>query len=473
MNKRKSYFIAFCLGLLLLAGCNSYLDVQPEASYTEDQVFSSEAAIQQAVNGLYIDLSDNLLYGAFLSNTMVEILAQRYLIPTNGLIVNNFPSYQLYQYQQSGVQTEMDNMWKKAYTTILEANLFITKIDGAIQRHIVSEAHGQGLKGEALAMRAMLHFDLLRLFGPGFSAQATQPAIPYYVSADGQSQPILNNQQVIEHVLADLNQASQLLASDPVITGGILVKSDFYAGYRNQRLNYYAVKGLMARVYLCEGRNAEAHAAAKEVLDEGEKWFPWLPYNAIVSNPNPDRIFSTEVLFGVYNPDMYTNYTANFSPDLLANYLLRAEPNRLKSIFENNENDYRYLSTWFSTTQSFPTFFKFADLDDKTKPWRFVQPLLRKSELYYILAETEPDAGNALNYLNQVRYNRGLTDLTSGTDLSSELTKEYQKEFWGEGQLFFYYKRKNMTSIPSGQNSYATVSPVYIVPLPLSETTPR
>ncbi len=92
--------------------------------------------------------------------------------------------------------------------------------------------------------------------------------------------------------------------------------------------------------------------------------------------------------------------------------------------------------------------------------------------MYYILAETETNSTAALAYLNQVRLNRGLTALTSTATLDDEIKKEYQKEFYGEGQLFFYYKRRNLTLIPSGiSTSNITMTKAkYVVPLPASET---
>ncbi|EDM35537.1 hypothetical protein PBAL39_07615 [Pedobacter sp. BAL39] len=467
----KTHFIALLSTLLLMTGCTKYLDVQPEGAYTEDQVFKNESAVQQALNGLYIDLADNSLYGSALSNTNIEVLGQRYMTPFSGSL--SFSYLQQYQYQQGSVQTEMDNLWKKAYTTILSANLFLSRIDGAINGRVLTAANGNILKGEALAIRALLHFDLLRLFGPAHTEGAQTPAIPYYTLADGTSQPVLNSSQVLEKVIADLNAAAALLANDPITQAGLQNNANFYGGYRNQRLNFYAVKALTARVYLWAGRSQEANAAAKAVLDAGERWFPWMPYSDIVSNANPDRIFSPEVLFAVYNPQMYTNYTASFSPDVTELVILRPDPDRLSDIFEGNENDYRYTTTWLTTIQNYPTFFKFADPADKTKTWRFLQPMLRKSEMYYILAETAANPQTGIGYLNQVRHNRGLADLQPTADLAAELRKEYQKEFWGEGQLFFYYKRKREGSVPSGMDVYSTVSPSYIVPLPLSETTPR
>jgi hypothetical protein len=145
---------------------------------------------------------------------------------------------------------------------------------------------------------------------------------------------------------------------------------------------------------------------------------------------------------------------------------------RLASTFESNANDYRYAS-WFSALYSFD---KYKDISDDTKPWRFIQPLLRKSELYYIIAETDPNSTVAFAALDSVRYNRGLGVLSTTAVLKTEIQKEYQKESWGEGQLFFYYKRTNATSIPSATSPYSNIgmnATKYVIPLPLSETTPR
>lgn len=73
------------------------------------------------------------------------------------------------------------------------------------------------------------------------------------------------------------------------------------------------------------------------------------------------------------------------------------------------------------------------------------------------MAETDPDPDQQRYYLNTVRNNRGLTNLVAGADMPAEIQKAYQKEFWGEGQLFFYYKRKALTTVPSG-NSLGTIT---------------
>ena len=72
-------------------------------------------------------------------------------------------------------------------------------------------------------------------------------------------------------------------------------------------------------------------------------------------------------------------------------------------------------------------------------------PLIRLSEMYYILAETAATPEEGMGFLNTVRRNRGLAQLPltglTAIKLTTEITKEYQKEFLAEGQLFYFYKR--------------------------------
>lgn len=471
--KRNFIYFTIAAALLIFSGCKKFLEVQPEDKYLGDQVFSNENAIQQSLNGLYGNLATDSLYGVNLSTVAIELMGQRFNPGTSGNTLNQL--LQRYSYTDPAVLTEFEAIWTSAYGNILQANQFIERIDGAVQNGIISAPHAAELKGEAIAIRAFLHFDMLRLFGPVFKTSPDDAAIPYYTKADAIPQPVLTATAALDSVLADLNTAKTLLANDPVITNGPNTTStDFYSGTRNQRFNYYAVIALQARAYLYGGDAANANATAKAALTEFDKWFPWLPYQDIIANANPDRVFSTEVVFGVYNQRMYTDYLTYFSPTLNSNQIVNAYPTRLTSIFENNQNDYRYLTTWVASAINGYTFCKFAPPADVTKQWLYLQPLIRKSELYYILAETAPAAADGFVYLNTVRNNRGLVNLDpTTTALPIEIQKEYEKEFWGEGQLFYYYKRNNLPTIPNGTNGTGVVTPVYIVPLPLSETTPR
>ena len=101
--------------------------------------------------------------------------------------------------------------------------------------------------------------------------------------------------------------------------------------------------------------------------------------------------------------------------------------------------------------------------------------MLRVSEMYLIKAELQAQKGQddeSMETLTQFRRNRGVTS-TSISSPQKLLESEYCKEFFGEGQLFFYYKRLKRTSIPGSTGANVTVtlsSNDYVLPIPDGET---
>ena len=84
--------------------------------------------------------------------------------------------------------------------------------------------------------------------------------------------------------------------------------------------------------------------------------------------------------------------------------------------------------------------------------------MIRITEMYYIAAECRMEAGpdydksKALDYLNTVRRHRGIAQAEelpaslTDAEVKEEIYKEYRKEFYGEGQLFYFYKRNGYTT---------------------------
>lgn len=111
--------------------------------------------------------------------------------------------------------------------------------------------------------------------------------------------------------------------------------------------------------------------------------------------------------------------------------------------------------------------------------------MIRVSEMYYIASEASYKLGNnidALQYINAVRKERiGKTpenELSLDNfenpefDFETEIEKEYRKEFLGEGQMFFYYKRLNRTMFKGINGKEVKVNDypsVYVLPIPERE----
>lgn len=468
--KHTIYKIVAAVFLLSVGvSCTKWLNVQPEDRYTEDQIFSKSEGFEEALNGIYINLSSNALYGDNLTLTVPDIFAQYY--KTNGSVTHNLAKLGAYDYaDKSVVRPRIEAIWTNAYVAIANINKLLENIDKQ-GKQVLDPERLNTMKGELLGLRGFLHFDLLRFFGPVYdSKDSTTTAIPYYTELGTNIQPFIPANQVLDAVLKDVNAALPLLSNDPVRAVG-------YKFQNNQRFNYYAVLGAKARALLWRKDVIGANEAAKKVVDDA-KLFPWIVGSKITADlQNPDRIFYTELLFSVYSNDLYNNYNKYFYYELATNILSGGTNQFTDKVFEAKTADYRYQPLWRQAPSGVSNlvFYKYADLANKKlgeQPQRNLIPLIRLSEMYYILAETEADQTKALDYLNKVLNARGLASLPSTVNIQTEVMKEYRKEFYGEGQLWYYYKRKKISSILSAQptNNNGTIpSYAWVVPIPDDE----
>ena len=100
--------------------------------------------------------------------------------------------------------------------------------------------------------------------------------------------------------------------------------------------------------------------------------------------------------------------------------------------------------------------------------------MLRLSEMYYISAECTEDIDKAIDRLEEIWRARGYgypgLGITTHEDVMEFIAQEYRREFYGEGQLFFWYKRNNYTSIPNSKVDISNrLEEVYVLPIPEDE----
>lgn len=460
---------------LSLTACNKYLDVKPVDRILETSVFNDQKSIHTALNGIYLRMAKPNLYGGKMTMQTIDILAQYYNVGA----AHRFTQLFNYRYSEQIVQSEFEAIWKSSYATMLNVNNFIDKLRET--ESIVSDLDKKLMMGEAIGLRAFLHFDMLRLFGPIFSQDPNRESIPYVDQATARTEQLLPAEEIIRKIIKDIHEATVLLEGDPVRNVGVQAmidggKDNFFR-MRNRRFNYYALKLLQARVQLYAGKKEEAYNTAIDVLNEIDEFFPWTDPRTVIANPNsPDRIFSPEIIFGIENDELYKQHDLIFNPVLTSNEILVPSKAALDRVFENNASDYRFYSWVTPSVGNYDrVFVKFQDVQDRNMSSRYLQPLMRKSELYLILAETAQTDQEALTYLNTLRNHRGLASMIQLTDKRANIDSEFMKEFYGEGQLFFYNKRLAKTSVPNpANNSTKSIAlSSYIIPLPLSETNNR
>ena len=466
----------------MMVSCDSWLEVKPYDKISEGELQKSEEGYQKMLNGIYIDLNSDALYGQSLSVEMIEVMGGAYAIGTDNSVWGNYKDLSNYQYGTEYWRNRLDQTWNKAYALILNCNKILENIDQ--NQDLFTGGNYYAVKGEALALRAMLHFDMLRLFGPVYAKDSDKKAIPYYNKQTNSPEPILTAKEVAEKVVADLEEARILLANDPVKSEGTLMSgsqdgTSNFMRYRALRLNYYAVEALLARVNLYMGNKTEAFKYATDVIKTADQGiFPFVDKSLVIGSPaDPDRIFSSEVLFALTNTSRSKIHKNFYDPSRLPNYVFRMDDNLMSNIVYGGaattggyQDDYRYRANWIATGSN-RYFYKYSDMVANGSIQNTMIPMIRLGEMFLIAAESQSDnLANGVQYVNALRRNRGVANLQT---LTPDLLKyEYIRELYGEGQLFYLYKRLNsdiITSSNANKNPKAS-DLIFVVPLPDSET---
>lgn len=466
----------------MMVSCDSWLEVKPYDKISEGELQKSEEGYQKMLNGIYIDLNSDALYGQSLSVEMIEVMGGAYAIGTDNSVWGNYKDLSNYQYGTEYWRNRLDQTWNKAYALILNCNKILENIDQ--NQDLFTGGNYYAVKGEALALRAMLHFDMLRLFGPVYAKDSDKKAIPYYNKQTNSPEPILTAKEVAEKVVADLEEARILLANDPVKTEGTLMSgsqdgTSNFMRYRALRLNYYAVEALLARVNLYMDNKTEAFKYATDVIKTADQGiFPFVDKSLVIGSPaDPDRIFSSEVLFALTNTSRSKIHKNFYDPSRLPNYVFRMDDNLMSNIVYGGaattggyQDDYRYRANWIATGSN-RYFYKYSDMVANGSIQNTMIPMIRLGEIFLIAAESQSDnLANGVQYVNALRRNRGVANLQT---LTPDLLKyEYIRELYGEGQLFYLYKRLNsdiITSSNANKNPKAS-DLIFVVPLPDSET---
>lgn len=481
------YFVVAASLVITLSSCNDWLKVEMEDGIMEEALYSTNEGYLTTLNGIYSGM--NSAYVPFLTMGAVDVMAQYYNVQRS----QGHPYYAFanYAYAGSTFDNASTNYWSRVYNLILNANQLLELCDK--QDATLLPRYHDMVKGEALALRAMLHFDLLRFYGPIYSQQtASVETMPYLETAKREIQDILPANQVVEKIQRDLNAAEQLLQNDSVRTYGVRssetedINANNNFRYRQYRLNYYAVRALQARLYMWTGDKAKAFEIVKQLLSEIEQKqvFPWvLPQAVSTSVSTQDNVFSTEVIFALYNMSRESAFNSLYSSDNDADGLhfiggLAGGESKVEEFFgEYCGMDYR-KNQWISETNEDGKEFSYLNkYSRKTAQsnahWRYMVPLIRVSELYLMAAECTSDLDEAANYINTVRLHRSANNVTPTQEtLSRYIQEEFARETLGEGQLFFYYKRHATEQMKSGTavNAYYNMNvDLYQVPLPKSE----
>lgn len=417
--KKSNRFIMLALSavlaLILFNSCDNFVEVDlPKSQLTSNAVFEDAETANAAMAGLHTKLRMNgILAGS--ATGLSSML---------GLYTDEFNYYQpnsvsnLFNNSLTAGTPQVSDIWNQSYNQIYVANSII---EGIEKSTAITHDQKNQLMGEALFVRAILHFTLTGIYGN----------IPYAATTDYITNSKISKVptgQIYQNALEDLKRAADLLPEK-------------YISNERIRPNRSAVKALLARLYLYMKLYPEASAAASSVINNP----------LYKKESNLDRIFlkgSTETIWQL----MPGTAGANTQEGDL--YIFKVGPPPIVGLREEFINSFepqdKRKTQWTATVtngnQRWYYAYKYKQ-DQPTASSLEYSIVLRLAEQYLIRSEArafQGDLAGAKEDLNIIRNIAGLsnTDALSSEDIIADILQQRRFELFTEfGQRFFDLKR--------------------------------
>lgn len=454
--------------------CADFLNVNPAGEIVNDELFKNEEGFEDALYGVYSTLGKAELYGEHLSFNLTDVAAQYFY---NSWEQNYTRKIQVYNYKHQDSRRVLDTVWISMYRNISYAN---NVLDNLKLKEPNSMRYYNLYKGEALGLRAFMHFELLRYYSESIINNPNAIGVPYresYTFNIYKFEPIANT---YEKIIRDLTEAESLLETSDKYFDGVGVNDGGFVKDRAIHMNIHAVQAILARVYWTKGMLKEAADYAMKVINSGVyKLEEMTDIESMVQGV----ISNKEGIFGIYSKTTFEEKTRQLM--YYSSSALFPKP-EYQDIYEYEYEgmDYR-RDKWFKELSDFGAgglrCLKIMDwfaIKQISRPIAKVRGInmVRLPEMYYIVSEFylgSNDIPNAHKYIDAVLVSRGLTPYSKreGMTLSiNKLNGERRKEYIAEGQYFHVMKKYNLEAFDSVTGQYFQAKDgIYIFPIPDSE----
>lgn len=424
----------------LMSACDSFVDVElPKSQLTVSAVFEEKATANAAMTDIYSKIRDaGLLTGS--PSGLSHLLG----IYTDELdFYGTLPSGPAF-YNNSLIASNPDakELWNNSYNQIYAANAVIEGVAHSIKLPVADQKQ---LTGEALFVRALLHFYLANVYGN----------VPYITTTDYAVNRVavrIPVATVYANAKADLEQAITLLPAEYVTADRV-------------RPNKYAAHALLARVDLYAGLWNEASNEASTVLNNTGIYVYEEDLDKIFGKESTSTIWQLAPGFSGGNTleALTFNFTAGPPP-------ISALTNDFMAAFTaDDQRKVHWTQAVSNGTTTWYHPFKYKHSDSGTSGEYSV--IFRLAEMYLIRAEARAHSGDltgAKEDLNTIRHTAGLTDTPAGTqdEILEAIFQERRLELFTEfGHRFFDLKRFNriqpvLSAVKPGWDTHDDLFPI-------------
>ncbi len=415
--KKYNLKIIILVALLGLTGCDSFLDVDPPASQlTGAVVFEDKTTATAAMVAVYSKLRDGGLLTGSSSGTGAALGLYSDELTYYG--TNDQNLFFVFNTTLLPTTAIVNQTWNQSYHQIYCANAVF---EGCQNSASLPIADKNQLMGEALFVRALVHFYLTNLYGD----------VPYITTTDYEVNRLVARMPVAtvyENIISDLNEAIVLL-------------SEAYVTSERVRPNRSVAQALLARVYLYKGDWAEASNAASAVLNQ----------SLYVWENDIDKVFLKDCTATIWQfyPKLSggnTNEAAVFIFGSGPPPFIGLNATLFNAFDPNDLRKTHWIKSVTNGTDTWYHAYKYKQQNNTGTSMEY-SVVFRMAELYLIRTEARAQQGeltNAKADLNKVRSLAGLPDTTALTadELVAAVLQERKFELFTEyGHRFFDLKR--------------------------------
>ncbi len=390
-------------------GCKKFLDAPPVQSLPKSEALADEKGVVETMNGAYQIVGGGNMFGGKIQ-VMNELMADQ----LDGIQLSG-DFGEIYGRKTSVFGDYKNGMYTDIYQAIYRSNIVLENLD-------VTSAMRDNLEGQARFVRALSHFELVKLWAQpyGYTSDNGHAGVPLRVSTTIASQLRATVKEVYDQVLADLKIAEVKL---PEENNGYATK--------------WAAKALLAKVYFQMNDFGNAYNYANQVIVSNK--FTLDTYASRFSETgSKESIFKITNTRGTYEPggELRGQFRSDYNLPTL----------RFTTAFwtlVNTSNDVR--KTLYETAK-YPGFI----VAKKYNSDRFEIPVLHLTELKLIRAESAAEqnanltvAIQDMNDLLDRAYN-GTKSIPAGSSASLIKTNarlERSIELAGEGNRLSEIKR--------------------------------
>lgn len=481
MKKTAYSLIIALLSVLGFTSCDGWLEATSSTQFQADQIFESRDGYLDALTGVYLTMGNSSVYGSDMTWKYTDLISYSY----GSFTSKRMSSWQNHDYSYVDVRSDIASIWQGAYNIIANANMVLARLDEG-RGLFSSEVEFNLIKGELLAIRAYVHFDLMRMFGTtGFLGEnASKLTVPYVTTYGMTATGQLTNEETLDLLLADVEEALDLLATDPVT--GVKPEgfdqgpnADGYWNHRQRHLNLYAVEALAARIHHWNFNIDKAAEYAAKVLEGAQSsglthWLDVDDFLTTYQDESKDWTFSTEHLFGLEITGLSNLTMGTLIPGASTSDVFHLSKDAMdlaynaRLVKDDLNGGYVWMTTFDSTQEGLEDIrgesvmlkynqgaydcYKLYGTSSSVAKYRNIMPMLKMSEMCYIIAEKyalDGDNAQALAMLDQVRLHRGIQEnLDSDRFAIVELEREVIKDLLNEGQGVFW--RRHFINVASG-----------------------